>query len=143
MCHFYYLVLKLNDITDAAVNVDGGAKNVDCDLVISLLEGIVVLLRDALKDLKLITVAELTLKGVACTLVELAQVVAGLLIVRIFFSLWPLFNVPFSLACYQNRVPRAVYCRFRKYHPLRRHRYHWVCYFCSLRYSNMLFNYFV
>ena len=56
----------------------------DHGLVIDLLQEIVDLLHAALKDLKEIVVAELTLNGVACTLAELASVVAGLLTVRIF-----------------------------------------------------------
>ena len=73
---------------EAAVKVEGGPKNVDHDLVIDLLGEILDLLKVALEELKLIVVAVLTLNGVACTIAELARVVAGLLIVRIFlFSL--------------------------------------------------------
>ena len=87
------LVFKLNDITDAAVNVEGGAKNVDHGLVKVLLGEILVLLKVALKDLKVVAVAELTLNGVAK---ELAGVVAGLLIVSfLFYILWLLLDVPF------------------------------------------------
>jgi hypothetical protein len=75
----------LNDFTDAALKVKGGAKYVDHGLVISLLGEIVVLLQVLLHDLKLIVKVELLLGGVACTLQELAVVVADLLIVRIFF----------------------------------------------------------
>jgi hypothetical protein len=64
---------------DAAVNVDGGAINVNHDLLINLLGEIVDLLQVALEDLDDIVVAELTLNGVACTAAELAEVVAGLL----------------------------------------------------------------
>ena len=72
---------------EAAVNVEGGAKNVDHGLVIDLLGEIVDLLKDALEELKVIVVALLTLNGVACTIAELAGVVAGLLIVRIYRTL--------------------------------------------------------
>jgi len=64
----------------AAVNCDGGAKKVDHKYVISLLGEIVVLLKVALGELKLIVHAELLLKGVVCTLQELAEVVVGLII---------------------------------------------------------------
>ena len=103
------LVFKLNDIADAAVNVEGGAKNVDHGLVKALLKEILVLLKVALKDLKVVAVAELTLNGVAK---ELAGVVAGLLIVSFFYILWLLLNVPFFLACYPCGSARPVNFRF-------------------------------
>ena len=90
------LIFGLNDITDAAVNVEGGAKNVDHGLVIVLLEEILVLLKAALKDLKVVVVDELTLNGVACTgtLKELARFVAGLVIVRVFYIFWAITQCP-------------------------------------------------
>ena len=81
----FFSIQATYDITDAAVNVDDGTKIVNHDLVIDLLEEIVVSLQVALKDLNEIIVAEPTLNGVGCTLAELASVVAGLLIVRIFY----------------------------------------------------------
>jgi len=67
---------------EAAVKVGGGAKYVDHGLVIDLLREIAGVLEVALGELKLIDVkAELLLlNGVACTLKELAGIVAGLLI---------------------------------------------------------------
>ena len=70
---------------EAAVNVEGGAKNIDHGLVIDLLGEIAGFLDVALEELKLIVKAELLLNGVACTVKELAGIVAGLLIVCAFF----------------------------------------------------------
>jgi len=67
----------------AVVEVGGGADHVDHDKVVYLLGEILVLLQVALKELKLIVIADITLKGVACTLKELAEVVGGLVILII------------------------------------------------------------
>ena len=71
--------------SEGAVKVDGGAKDVDHGLVIDLLGEIAGFLEVALEELKLIVKAELLLNGVACTVKELAGIVAGLLIVCVFF----------------------------------------------------------
>ena len=68
----------MNTILEAAVKVGGGAKDVDCDLVVSLLWEIVALLKGLLYDLKLIVKAEIIL---GCTLEVLAEIVGALLIV--------------------------------------------------------------
>ena len=76
-------------ILEAAVKVSGGAKAVDCDLVISLLWEVVELLKGLLHDLKLIVKAEIIL---GCTLEVLAEIVGALLIVCLsFFPFLSLF----------------------------------------------------
>ena len=76
-------------ILEAAVKVSGGAKAVDCDLVISLLWEVVELLKGLLRDLKLIVKAEIIL---GCTLEVLAEIVGALLIVCLsFFPFLSLF----------------------------------------------------
>ena len=97
-----------NDITEVAVKVEGGAKNVDHALVISLLEKILAALQVALGELKSIVQAELLLNGVACTLKELAGIVAKLIIVRILFCyLWLLLNLSFWLGYHRSTVYRS------------------------------------
>jgi len=78
---------------DAAVNVDGCDKNLNLNhnLLIYHLGEIVDLLKVALKDLKKIDVAELTLNGAACTLSDLAGIVAGLLIL-VMKAVWPVLS---------------------------------------------------
>ena len=71
----------LIELTEAAVKIGGGASHVDHGYVIGLLGEIVVILKATLVQLKLVVKADLLLHGVACTLKELAQIVAGLLIV--------------------------------------------------------------
>jgi len=80
-CHddIAVIVLKI----DAVVKVDGGAKYVNHDVAIDLLWEIVAILKVTLYDLKVIVKFELLLNGVACTLKELAAVVADLLILVI------------------------------------------------------------
>lgn len=102
-----------NDIAEVAVKVEGGAKNVDHALVISLLEKILAALQVALGELKSIVQAELLLNGVACTLKELAGIVAKLIIVRILFCyLWLLLNLSFWLGYHRSTVYRSGYCWF-------------------------------
>ena len=80
-------MFKLSIITEDAVHVDGG---VDHGVVIGNFEEILELLKVALNELKSIVKTDLVLDddddddGVACTLKELAEIVAGLLIVRFF-----------------------------------------------------------
>ena len=72
--HIFVIILickAKNHVTEAGVNIGGGAKKVNHDLVISIFKGIVDLLQVALESF--------TLNGVTCTLVEL--------------SLWLLLNV--------------------------------------------------
>lgn len=72
--HIFVIILickAKNHVTEAGVNIGGGAKKVSHDLVISVFKGIVDLLQVALESF--------TLNGVACTLAEL--------------SLWLLLNV--------------------------------------------------
>jgi len=77
---------------DAAVNVDGCDNlNLNHNLLIYHLGEIVDLLKVALKDLKKIDVAELTLNGAACTLSDLAGIVAGLLIL-VMKAVWPVLS---------------------------------------------------
>ena len=106
--HISFSFQYLNDILDAAVNVEGGVTNIDRSLVIGLLGEIVVLLQIALKDLKVIVVADLTLNGVASSLRELAEIIINLLIVRILLhSLAFLFNLPFLVS-----LSSKSYCSF-------------------------------
>ena len=49
---FLEFIIKLKDILDAAVKVEGDVKNVDHGLVISLLWEVVALLKGLLHDLK-------------------------------------------------------------------------------------------
>ena len=56
----------LNDITEAAVNDDGGAKNVDLNHVISLLGKIYIALEVLLKNLKVIVKANVVLSPSTC-----------------------------------------------------------------------------
>ena len=134
---FITLVFQLNHITEAAVNVDGGAKNVDHGLVISLLREIVVLLHVALKDLKGVAVVkDFTLNNVACTLRGLVGIITDLLIVRIFHIL---FQCPDLISSLLKSYGSSW---FRRCHPLRRHHHHWVCYIL-LDLQNVLFLYFV
>ena len=86
---YHCQVFYLNDtIADAAVKVKGGAnlRYVDHGLVISIPWEIVTLFVGLIHVLKLIVMVEL-LGEVACTLKELAVVVADLFIVCIFFFL--------------------------------------------------------
>lgn len=124
-CYF-----NLNSFLDAAVNVGGGGKKIDRGLVIDLLGEIVVLLEIAVTDLEEVVVAELTLNGVACTLRQLAEVVTGLLIVRILYIFFSVFYsiFPFLSACYQGRMAHSVNWRSCQFHPLWRYFYHCVCY---------------
>ena len=69
-------------ILDVAVNVEGGATNVDRNLVAELLKQIVVLLKVAILDLKAVVEVDLILNGVIITLKDLAQIIADLIIVR-------------------------------------------------------------
>jgi len=71
------------EIGSACKGKDGKGKDVDHDLVISLLWDIVAVLEGILHDLKLIIKVELLLNGVVCTVKELACVVADLLIIVI------------------------------------------------------------
>ena len=88
----------LNDITEAAINDDGGgAKNIDRKHVISLLGNIYIALEVLLKNLKVIVKANVVLRG---SVQVLARIVAGLLLVRILYFLWPLLMVVFWLGCY-------------------------------------------
>lgn len=68
------------------------------------------LLQIALKDLKAIVVADLTLNGVTSSLRELAEITTDLFIVRtIFYILLAFYSIlPFLLACYQSRIVRSV-----------------------------------
>ena len=78
---FLSTIFRLNDFTEIAVKIKGGAKYVNHGLVISLLWEVVALLKGLLHDLKLIVKAEILL-GVS--LKELAGLVAELVIVCIF-----------------------------------------------------------
>ena len=89
----------LNDITEAAVNDDGGAKNVDLNHVISLLGKIYIALEVLLKNLKVIVKANVVLRG---SVQVLARIVAGLLLVHILYFLWPVLMVTFWLGCYHS-----------------------------------------
>ena len=68
---------------EAAVKIEGGAKNVDHGLVISLLWEVVALLKILLHDLKLVVKVESIL---GCTLEVLAGIVGELLIVCLSFD---------------------------------------------------------
>ena len=78
----YYSILNDSLILDVAVNVEGGATNVDRNLVAELLKQIVVLLKVAILDLKAVVELDLILNGVIITLKDLAQIIADLIIVR-------------------------------------------------------------
>lgn len=78
----YYSILNDSLILDVAVNVEGGATNVDRNLVAELLKQIVVLLKVAILDLKAVVEVDLILNGVIITLKDLAQIIADLIIVR-------------------------------------------------------------
>ena len=94
----FYLLFKYEHcILEAAVKVGGGAKDVDCDLVVSLLWEIVELLKGLLYDLKLIVKAEIIL---GCTLEVLAEIVGALLIVcPSFFCFLVCFRLIFFNVC--------------------------------------------
>ena len=77
------LVFNLNKFADAAVDVDGGAKNIKHDVVIALLKDIVAILKITLHDIKAMVKFDLILDGVACTLKDIADLVFDLLIVCI------------------------------------------------------------
>ena len=65
--HIFVIILickAKNHVTEAGVNIGGGAKKVSHDLVISVFKGIVDLLQVALESF--------TLNGVTCTLAELS-----------------------------------------------------------------------
>ena len=103
----------LNDIAEAAVNVNGGAKKVDRDHVISLLGEIYIALEVLLKNLKVIVKADVVLRG---SVQVLAGIVAGLLLVRVLYVLWPVLMVAFWLGCYRSHQARSWYRWFRRCH---------------------------
>ena len=84
----------LNHFIGKAVHCEGGPEKIDHEHVIGLLGEIVIILKGLLVDLKVFVKIDLLLHGVVCTLKDLAGVIAGLVIVRI-FSLFIIFFLIF------------------------------------------------
>ena len=80
---------------DVAVNVEGGAQNVDRSLIAELLKEIVALFKVAILDLKAVVEVVLTISGVVVTLKDLAGIIADLIVVRYLFYIffWGFFFI--------------------------------------------------
>ena len=97
----------LNDIIEAAINIDGGAKNIDHNHFISLGK-IYIALEVLLKNLKVIVKADVILRG---SVQVLAGIVAGLLLVHVLYFLWPVLMATFWLGCYCSHQA-CSWCRW-------------------------------
>ena len=75
-------------LIDVAVNVEGGAQNVDRSLIAELLKEIVALIKVAILDLKAVVEVVLTISGVVVTLKDLAGIIADLIVVRYLFYIF-------------------------------------------------------
>ena len=95
-------------ISEAAINDDVGAKNIDHNHVLSLLGKIYIALEVLLKNLKVIVKANVVLRG---SVQVLARIVTGLLLVHILNFLWPVVMVAFWLGCYHSHQARS-WCRW-------------------------------
>jgi len=64
-----------------AVHCEGGPDKIDHEIVIGLLGDIVIALKDLLVELKVFVKIDLLLHGVICTVKDLAEIIAGLVII--------------------------------------------------------------
>ena len=95
-------------ISEAAINDDAGAKNINRNHVISLLGKIYIALEVLLKNLKVIVKADVVLRG---SVQVLAGIVTGLLLVHILYFLWLVLMVMFWLGCYHSHQT-CSWCRW-------------------------------
>ena len=111
-------------------NIEGcvGEKEVDKVILLGLLKEILAALGVLLYELKLIVALDL-----GCTLKELAEIIAGLLIVCIFvFNLLSsLINYLCLIGHHRSSIPRPINCWLPRCCSLRCHCFHRVSYFGS------------
>ena len=129
-------------LIDVAVNVEGGAQNVDRSLIAELLKEIVALIKVAILDLKAVVEVVLTISGVVVTLKDLAGIIADLIVVRYLFYIFfwvfyidiVFFSFFFVLDHHPSHIAHSIHPRCRCHH-LHHHFHHYVCSFSSIQHA--------